>query len=63
MMFVIRKDHPDALTSMANLPLNWKPLDHDAEAVNLLRNCLAKQKQTLGLPIRTLYPHSEALLE
>jgi hypothetical protein len=48
---------------MANLPFTWKPLDHDAEAVGLLRNCLAKQKQTLGLTYPDPLSNSKALLK
>ena len=57
------EDHPSTLSSMANLAFTWKSSGHDAEAINLLRDCLAKQKQTHGLnhPI-TLY-NSETLLE
>ncbi|KAJ5819454.1 hypothetical protein N7474_005045 [Penicillium riverlandense] len=42
------EDHPDTLSSMANLAFPWKSLGRNADAGELLRECLAKQKQTLG---------------
>jgi hypothetical protein len=32
-------DHPHTLTSMVNLAFTLESLGHDAEAINLLRNC------------------------
>ncbi|KAJ5927143.1 hypothetical protein N7516_008916 [Penicillium verrucosum] len=40
----LRDDHPDTLNSMANLSFTWKSLGQYAEALNLLRSCLARQK-------------------
>ena len=57
------EDHPDTLTSMANLAFTWKSSAHDAEAINLLRDCLTKQKQTLGLNHPTTLSTSETLSE
>lgn len=41
-------DHPNTLTSMANLALTWKSSGHDIRAIDLLRNCLTKQRDTLS---------------
>ncbi|KAJ6050177.1 hypothetical protein N7444_006893 [Penicillium canescens] len=57
------EDHPSTLTSMANLAFAWKSSGQDAEAINLLRNCLAKQKQTLGLNHPEILANSEALVK
>ncbi|PKY04549.1 hypothetical protein P168DRAFT_235885 [Aspergillus campestris IBT 28561] len=56
------EDHPNTLTSMANLALIWKSSAHNAEAIHLLRECLIKQKQTLGLNHPTTLSISEILL-
>lgn len=45
----LSEDHPNTLNSMAHLAFIWKSAGHDAEAISLLRECLTKQKQTLGL--------------
>ncbi|KAJ5612041.1 hypothetical protein N7510_005235 [Penicillium lagena] len=55
------EDHPEILTSMANLAFTWKSSGQDAEAISLLRNCLAKQEQTLGLNNPETLANSEAL--
>ncbi|CAG8345696.1 unnamed protein product [Penicillium salamii] len=57
------EDHPDTLTSMANLAFTWKSSGHDAEAISLLRESLTKQKQTLGLSHPTTLSNSETLSE
>ena len=41
-------DHPDTLTSMANLAFIWKSLARNMEALELLRKCLSKQVQVIG---------------
>jgi hypothetical protein len=38
------EDHPGTLESMANLAFTRKSSAHDVEAINLLRDCLIKQK-------------------
>ncbi|OQE13668.1 hypothetical protein PENSTE_c049G06369, partial [Penicillium steckii] len=48
------EDHPDTLSSMANLAFTWKSSGHDAHAIDLLRECLSKRKQKLGLD----HPHT-----
>ncbi|KAJ5140331.1 hypothetical protein N7448_003739 [Penicillium atrosanguineum] len=57
------EDHPDTLSSMANLAFTWKSSGNDAEAVKLLRDCLVKQQQTLGQNHPDTLSTSEALLE
>lgn len=56
-------DHPDTMKSMANLAFTWKFLGRNAEAVELLRTCLAKQKKILGLNHPSTLSNSEKLLE
>jgi hypothetical protein len=41
-------EHPDTLTSMASLALIRKSSGKTADAIDLLRDCLAKQKHTIG---------------
>jgi hypothetical protein len=48
---------------MANLAFTWKSSGHDAEAISLLRNCLAKQKQILSLNHPNTLSNSATLLE
>ena len=57
------EDHPSTLTSMANLAFTWKSSARNAEAINLLRECLTKQEQTLGQNHPTTLYNSEILLE
>ena len=57
------EDHPDTLNSMANLAFTWKSSAHNDETISLLRECLTKQKQTLGLSHPTTLSNSETLLE
>jgi len=42
-------DHPDTFMNMVGLAFAWKSSGHGTQALNLLRDCLAKQKQILGL--------------
>jgi hypothetical protein len=58
-----RRGHPDTLARMANLAFTWKYSGHDSEAINLLRSCLAKQKQLLGLSHPINLSNSKTLLE
>ncbi|KAL4745969.1 hypothetical protein BDW72DRAFT_207750 [Aspergillus terricola var. indicus] len=55
--------HPDTLTSMASLAFTWKSSGKDAEAINLLRDCLARQKQTIGPNHPNTISNSEALIK
>ena len=57
------EDHPDTLTSMSNLAYTWKSSGRDAEAIDLLQNCLAKRKQIIGLNHPDTLSTSETLLE
>ena len=43
------ENYPDTLISMANLAFTWEFLANDAEVINLLRRCLTKQEQRIGL--------------
>ncbi|KAF4768554.1 hypothetical protein HAV15_002966 [Penicillium sp. str.  len=42
------EDHSSTLLSLGNLAFTWKSSSHDAEAIKLLQEYLAKQKETLG---------------
>lgn len=42
------EDHPHTLTSMANLTFTWKSSGKTADAINMLKVCINKQKQTIG---------------
>jgi hypothetical protein len=37
-------DHPDTLTSMANLAYLYESIGRHAEAIDLLKTCMAKQQ-------------------
>ena len=41
-------DHPDTLTSMANLAFTWESTGQHTKAINLLRTCVVKQRRVLG---------------
>ncbi|RAL07856.1 uncharacterized protein BO97DRAFT_473365 [Aspergillus homomorphus CBS 101889] len=56
-------DHPDTLASMADLAFTWKSSGHDDPALDLLRACLAKQRQILGLNHPVTVSNSQTLLE
>ena len=56
-------DHPDTLSSMANLSLTWKSSGRNTEAIEILRSCLAKQEQILGMNRPDNLSNSETLLE
>lgn len=59
----LSKDYPDTLASIANLAFTYKSLAHDSEAIALLRKCLTKQKQILGLSYPITLSNSRILLE
>jgi len=42
-------DHPDTLTSMANLAFTWEEQSWDGEAVDLIRECVRLHQRILGL--------------
>ncbi|KAL2782474.1 hypothetical protein BJX66DRAFT_320644 [Aspergillus keveii] len=56
-------DHPDTLTSMANLAFTWKSSGYNTRALGLLKDCLAKQNQVLGLNHPDTISNSQILLE
>jgi hypothetical protein len=41
-------DHHNTLTSMANLAFTWESTGRHAEAIDLLKICVAKQQKILG---------------
>jgi hypothetical protein len=57
------EDHPDTLTSMANLASTWKSTCRSAGAVELLRTCIVKQQLTIGLGHPDTVSNSNTLLE
>jgi len=46
---VLGQEHPDTLTSMANLAFTWKQLDRLEEAIKLLEECVMFRSQILGV--------------
>ncbi|PSN59131.1 hypothetical protein BS50DRAFT_580214 [Corynespora cassiicola Philippines] len=42
-------DHPDTLTSMANLAFTWKRQGRHAEAIALMRQCVQSRYRKLGV--------------
>jgi hypothetical protein len=42
-------DHPDTLTSMANLAYSWRSQDFSVKALRLLSECFELQKKQLGV--------------
>ena len=51
---VLGQEHPDTLTSMANLAVMWKQYGRIQEAVKLLEECVILQGQILGID----HPHT-----
>jgi hypothetical protein len=45
---VLGQEHPDTLTSMANLAHTWKSQGRDGEAIELLKRAEELQQQVLG---------------
>lgn len=41
-------DHPDTLTSMANLAFTWKSQDRHDDALDLMKSCAQIRHQVLG---------------
>jgi hypothetical protein len=41
---VLRPEHPDTLTSMANLAVTWKAMRRQAEALKLMDECVQLSK-------------------
>lgn len=41
-------NHPDTLTSMANLAIIWKVQGRDAEAIELMRKCVELRRRILS---------------
>jgi hypothetical protein len=56
-------DHPNTLSSLANLAFAWKSSGRDEDALNLLRDFLAKQKRIQGTNHPETLANSETLLE
>jgi hypothetical protein len=45
---VLGDEHPDTLTSMANLAFTWKAQGQSAEAIDLLRQSVQLRQHVLG---------------
>jgi len=45
---VLGEEHPDTLTSMANLAFTWKGYGRDAEAIELMEKCVLLRASVLG---------------
>ena len=45
---VLGEEHPDTLTSMANLAFTWKAQGQHAKAVNLMGECVHLRTRILG---------------
>jgi hypothetical protein len=45
---VLGEEHPDTLTSMANLARTWKSCGRDTDALELITECLRLMKVILG---------------
>ncbi|KAF2176073.1 hypothetical protein K469DRAFT_761460, partial [Zopfia rhizophila CBS 207.26] len=46
---VLRPEHPDTLTSMNNLSFTWKARGEQAEALQLIDECVQLSKRVLGV--------------
>lgn len=57
------EDHPDTLSSTANLAFTWKSAGRKATAINLLRICVAKQQLIIGPGHPHTVSNSNTLLE
>jgi Tetratricopeptide repeat len=51
-------DHPDTLTSMANLAVTWKDMGRRGEALGLIQTCSELQQRILGVG----HPHTLSTL-
>ena len=56
---VLGQEHPDILTSMANLAFTWKSQGRNLEAILLLKECFQLQTHKLG----PQHPDTESSLE
>jgi hypothetical protein len=56
-------DHPDTLTSMANLAVPWKGQGRGVEAIALLRSCVQLRQQRLRADHPNLVSSSAALAQ
>ena len=45
---VLGEEHPNTLTSMANLAYTWKSQDRLEDALDLMKTCFHHQQQVLG---------------
>jgi hypothetical protein len=57
------EDHPETLMSMANLAFTWKCTGRKANAIDLLRICVAKQQLIIGPAHLHTMSSSNTLLE
>lgn len=57
------EDHPDTLSSTANLAFTWKSAGRKATAINLLRIRIAKQQLIIGPGHPHTVSNSNTLLE
>ena len=46
---VLGEEHPDTLTSMANLAFTWKEMGRNGDALSLLQTCSNLRQQVLGV--------------
>ncbi|PVH91428.1 hypothetical protein DM02DRAFT_342936 [Periconia macrospinosa] len=51
-------DHPDTLISMNNLAFTWKSPGRDAEAIELMKECVCLRRYVFG----TTHPHYTSAL-
>ena len=59
---VLGAEHPDTLTSMANLAFTWKRQGRGAEAHNLIEECVQLQTRILGFDYFYTLSSSTALI-
>jgi hypothetical protein len=60
---VLGQEHPDTLTSMANLAFTWKSQGRDEKAFSLINECHQLQTQKLGLDHPDTMSSLEALIK
>jgi hypothetical protein len=59
---VLGAEHPDTLTSMANLAFTWKEQGRHVEALGLLLDCVQLQSKVLGVEHDATVSSSAALI-
>ena len=55
---VLGEEHPETLTSMANLAFTWKGQDRHADALALMMECSQVLQQALG----PVHPHTRSAM-